>query len=507
MIDMTKNMIYHIGNLNAQSERISYQMASGKAIDKGSDDAVLHANLINLEDKLRVQEGLSLQITKSQALNNTADSSIGEVKSSLESIKLDIMKALNDGMDRSDKLALATNINGIRENIIDRVNTEIDGEYIFSGSVTTNPTLEKDPDFDTNGKIEYGGDGFLRSIAVQPSSYRDRGVTAYDVVFNNYDAYDRKDEKSNPLEWDGLAIAGEQLVYESGDRIIDNDGYEWKHSEDNKKLQRYDHNGDLVYPLDELDLFMTPEKQIRVDLGMGANADASGNYTIEIDGNVYTTTGADASTLFTNFKALIEADGYTVDSSLHNGDKFYIYSETDMIWDYSDTDPKYSLGVSNEIEADGNTQGRPATWRVDVPVDPENRVFEAKHNYFTELNKIINTLEGYVTKLDGTKGPMVPKNNEGFIDTMMKDGLQQTTNQFDASNIGHGELGGRNAVFDIAQTKIEAQITHYNILIQEYGGADLAKLAMESKSLELTYQSLYTTISKMNQLSLVNFIK
>ncbi|MEA3288587.1 MAG: hypothetical protein U9Q04_00285 [Campylobacterota bacterium] len=509
MIDMTSNMVYHIGNLNAQSERIGYQMASGKAIDKGSDDAVLHGNLINLEDKLRVQEGLSLQITKSQALNDTADATVGEVKSALESIKLDTMKSLNDGMDRSDKLALATNLRGIRENIIDRLNTEIDGEYIFSGSNSTKQTLVKDVDFDDNGKVEFGGDGFLRQIAVQPGSYRDRGVTAYDVIFSNYSGYDRLEDKADPTQWDGVAISGEQIVYESGDRIIDNDGFEWKHNLDNTKIQRYDHNGDLVYPLDELDLYMTPEKQIRVDLGIDGNADATGDYTIEIDGNIYTSTvaGVDAATVFADLKAQIEADGYSVDASLHNDDKFYIYSETDMVWNYSSTDPKYTLGVSNEIEATGSSQGRQATWKIDLPQDPQNRIFEAKHNYLDELNKMINTLEGHVTSLDGTKGSVVPVNNEALIDDMMKDALQQSTNQFDATNVGHGELGGRNAVFNVAQAKIEAQITHYNILIQEYGGADLAKLAMESKALELTYQALYTTISKMNQLSLINFIK
>ena len=66
MIDTSQNMLYHIGNLNTENQRISYQMATGKNLDKGSENSILHSNLIDLDDKLRVTEGLMLQITKTK---------------------------------------------------------------------------------------------------------------------------------------------------------------------------------------------------------------------------------------------------------------------------------------------------------------------------------------------------------------------------------------------------------------------------------------------------------
>ena len=418
MINTSNSMQYYINNLNTQTERISHSMASGNAIKNGSDDSVLHTKLINLEDKLKVTENLSLQITKTTALNDTADSTIGEVKNSIESIKLDLMKALNDGMDRSDKLALATNIEGIRENLIDRINTSIDGEYIFTGSETSKETLIKDADYDTNGKVEFGGDGFLRQIAVQPGSYRDRGVTAYDVSF--YTA--------------STALATESLTFSEGERIIDEDGFEWKIMDD-----------------------------------FGGEYDAN-----------------DAARTPT---ALRQFD--------HNG-------VIRNVVDYPDSTisiNSYTAGT----EATASAQAVQATYTTsNLNASPAGRVLEAKHSYFDDLNIVINSLEGHVTLLDGTRGNVV---NDPLIDTIVQDILDKSALQFNATNVGHGELGGRNSVFNIAQEKIEAQITNYNILMQEYGGADLAKLAMESKSLELTYQSLYTTIAKMNELSLINYIK
>ena len=80
MIDTSRNMLYHMSNLNLENKRISTQMASGDIIDKGSEDSILHANLIHLDDKYRVTEGLRLQISKSNVINDISDTSLKELK-------------------------------------------------------------------------------------------------------------------------------------------------------------------------------------------------------------------------------------------------------------------------------------------------------------------------------------------------------------------------------------------------------------------------------------------
>ena len=427
MIDTSQNMLYHIRNLNTENQRISYQMATGKNMDDGSENSLLHANLIDLDDKLRVTEGLKLQITKTNVINETADTSLEEIKRLLgtgeNTVQTDLLKGLNAGMDRSDKLALATNLRGIRETIYDRVNERVDGEYVFTGSDTSKQTLTKDANYDLNGKIEFGGDGFLREVAVQPGSYRDRGVTAYDVMFYT----------------SSKAYAGDSFTFQSGERVIDEEGFEWKLNTAGNQLQKYDYNGNIYHPL---------------------NTDI-------LKGDV---TAIDINT--------------TVPTPLPS--------------------PIDGANSTNADAIAGTGQYVPTTFTIaTLPAVPEGRVFEAKHNYFDDLNVIINALEGKATQFDGTTGATI---NDELVRTTVSGGLEQTKNQFDASNIGHGELGGRNNIFNIAYDKLLTQETHYNILIQETGGADLAKLSLESKALELTYQSLYTTISKMNNLSLLNHI-
>jgi len=415
MIDTSRSMLFHIGNLNMANQKISYQMGIGKNLQYGSDDSLLHANIIQIEDKLRITQNLKLQIAKSQAVNAVSDSSFQEMKNLLDKVKVDLLKGLNDGMDRTDKLALATNLRGIRENMFDLANVRVDGEYVFSGSVTTVQTLVKDSDYVNNGKVTYEGNGFLRKIAVQEGSYRDRGVTGYETTF--YTA--------------SKAISGESFSFTEGERIIDSEGHEWKLNTAEDKLQRYDHNGAIYHPPVEIDILTPSVPAVAVE------ADA----TQQATKRVFTTDGVIPNSITTS---------------------------------------------SGEV------------------IDIQHIRFDAKHNYMDDLNIIINALEGYSTRLDGSKAAVI---DDALVDTTLRAGLDQTSSQFDATNIGHGELGGRNNVFNIAYEKLISQETHYKILLQQTSAADMTKLAMESKALELTYTGLYSTITRMNELSLVNFIR
>jgi flagellar hook-associated protein 3 FlgL len=391
--------------------------------------------------------------------------------------------------------------------MVDLMSTSVDGEYVFAGSNTTIPTISKDANYDKNGKITYNGDGFLRKVAVQEGSYRDRGVTGYDVAF--YSA--------------STAITGQDLTVADNERVVDSEGYEWKLSDDRLKLQRYDKNGHIFHPPVEIGVQNTPSTSFSVDLGVGANTDANGDFAIKIDGQsfVYTADGTkSASDIYTDLKTQITNAGYTV-SSL-NGDKFTISSTSDISVDVADqnlatsvteTNTNYTMKITNEVEATGDTQAVAGSVKATIPsqittttgetIDTSSLQFESKHNYFNDLNVVINALNGYSTNLDGTKADVM---TDDGVNNTLRTVLGQTTDQYNATNIGHGELGGRNKIFEQANTSLQAQITHYNVLLQETNGADTTKLAMESNALQLTYTSIYSTISKMNQMSLVNYL-
>jgi flagellar hook-associated protein 3 FlgL len=428
MIDLTNQMTYRIGNLDIQSQRISYQMSTGKVLENGSDNSVVYGKFLNVETNLRTYEGLELQIQKVTAQNNVADSTIAEIKTTLDAIKIDLLKSLNSGMTRADRVAVAKNMEGMRDNLYSLVNTRIDGEYMFSGSDTTVTSYVQDPLFKINGQIDFKGNGHLRNIAVDPGVYRERGVTAYDVLMYNKDTSEPDDI----------------IKFTEHDDVIDENGNSWRFIDHDNA----DGDNDITTGIDKNRLY-----KIKEDGKLSKFVDGGGVLVPE-----YITVTADASTPINYTSQTLSSARVadTISEVTHSGIKL-----------------------------------------------------EAKHNVFDELNVILKALNGYKT----IRNDASDNGEQGAIATdvevrnILSTALGEISKQFDATNVGHAKLGGRNTIFEVALDRITSQVTHYNILMQTTNGADMAKLAMESKSLELTYNALYSTVSKLNELSLVNFLR
>lgn len=383
MINTTQQTFYRLENLNAEQKRISYQTSTEKILDNGSENSTLFAKQIYIDDKVTTYDGIKLQIEKTTAQNNVADSTMAEIKKLLDVLKTELIKANTATTGDEDKKSIAVKINGLKDNIFAAVNTQVEGEYLFSGSDSSKQSFLKDS---TTGDITYNGDNLLRKVAVEEGSYRERGVNGFDILMYNSDVA----TKSDP-----------NLSFKDTDRILDEDGNEWKRN--GAVLEKYDLEGNLTNPL-------------------------------------------------------VSLPGITSDGA---------------------TPPTFTVAV-----------GAPP---------PDGTRFETKTNIFGVIDNVLDALN----KVDSFGNPV--------SDTVAKDVLQSSTDKVGASydyvNNAHAELGSRNKVLEISLERVNAKLLQFNVLSQELGGADLGKLAIESKALELTYTALYSTVKKTNELSLVNFLR
>lgn len=379
MINQTDQMVYRLGNLDALQQKISYQMATRKKLEKGSDDSLLYAREVLVDDKIRTFEGLKTQLERVKGQNNMADSSMAEVKKLIEFTKAELIKANTATTSADGMKAIAANLEGLKQNIFDLANTQSEGEYLFSGSDSSVKPFEKDAD----GKISYVGNNTLRKVAVEEGSYRERGITGLDAMMFTASV-------SGP---------GQVMSFKANDGIIDQDGNTWRlNTPTNNTLVKYDSYG--------------------------------------------------------------KATSTTITSVTLNA-------------------------TTNSYEAN-------------VPATPADSKFEVKTNIFNVLDDVINSLK----QIDSSGNPITLEQAREGISA----GMNDIDKAFSAITVSHAELGGRNKTFEVSLERLSSKLTHYNILSQELGAADLSKVAMEAKSLELTYTALYSTISKMNQLSLVNFM-
>lgn len=379
MINQTEQMFYRLSNLDTLQQKLTYQTSTKEKLQAGSDDSMLYSRIISVDDKVRTYEGLKSQIQKTQVQNNMADSSMAEIKKILEYMKGELVKA-NTATTTDDGItAIVSSISGLKENLYQLANTQVEGEYVFSGSNSSIKPFEKDG----SGKITYAGDNQLRKVAVEEGSYRERGITGFDMM----------------MYPSSTAFKGETFNFKEADRIIDQDGNEWKlNSPTNDTLTKYD-----------------------------------------LDGNATTET----ITPVTN-------DGLT-----------------------------------------------PATFSATLP-NTDGTKFEAKTNIFDLIDDTVNALK----KVDSSGNPISDTDAKALVSKY----VGEMDKVFDAVNIAHADLGGKNKIFEISLERVSSKLTQYDILSQDLGSVDYAKVAIEAKALELTYTALYSTISKTNQLSLVNFL-
>ena len=381
MINQTEQMMYRLNNLDTRYQKNTYQKSTGEILENGSDDSVLYARVVFIDDKIRTFEGLESQVEKAKIQNNAADSSMKEIKKILDQIKYELIKANTDTTGDDGKAAIRATISGYKENLYQLANTQVENQYVFAGSDASVKPFEKNA---TTGKITYVGDNQLKKIAVEEGSYREAGITGFDMM----------------MYPSSTATKGGTLTFQSTNRIIDQAGNEWKlNSPTNDTLVKYD-----------------------------------------LDGNATTE---------------------TITPVTNNGS----------------TPPTYSATM-------------PST---------DGIKFEAKTNIFDFIDDTVNALN----KVDSAGNPIT----DTLSKTLIGNSVEESKKAYDGVNVAHSELGGKNKIFEVSLERISSKLTQYNILSQEIGAADLTKVAVEAKALELTYTALYSTISKTNELSLVNFLK
>ena len=449
MINQTEQTIYRLSNLDALQQKISYQMSTGKKLENGSDDSSLYAREIFVDDKIRTFEGIKTQMEITDAQNNVSDSSVAEIKKILESIKSELIKANTSTTSENGMSAIAANLEGMKQNLLDLVNTQSGGEYLFSGSDSSLRPFSQDVD----GKVSYLGNNILKKVAVEEGSYRDKGLVGFDVAtFSSSTAY-----------------KGETLTFNEEDRILDQDGNEWKMREP-----------------------VANEAET-----LSFSVDPSVTTVNIIDGNnkIWTLDTTTAPT-------------FTLDDPTGGPSVPVTYDSSTSSYSLVVPSGSKNMGI-NELVKYNLDNEIVIPEEILIPIAGENgreiitpladgTKFEARTSIFKILDDTVNSLKSLDS--DGNPIPLIEA-REGI-----SKGLGYFEKAYDSVNVSHAELGGKNKVFEVSLERVSSKLTHYNILSQEIGAADLSKVAMESKALELTYTALYSTINRTNQLSLVNFL-
>ncbi|MDX4037071.1 flagellar hook-associated protein FlgL [Aliarcobacter skirrowii] len=383
MISGIDSTTYRLGNLDKYQAKLNFQM-SGKQLQYGSDDSVTFGRLVHTQDQIRLNEGIVNQLNRAKVLNDNSDSTINEIKKIMDKINEELIKANTSTTGVEGLEAIAQQLVGYKQSLMDLGNTQTEGQYLFAGSDAS----VKPFSMDTNGKVTYHGDSQLRKMAVDDGSYHQRGVNGIDIL--TFVA--------------NTAYANGTLTFKDGDKIVDQDGNEW--------------------------VLDTATNQIEKTRWDGSKE------------------------VLTAVPPVPPASDYTVDlTALGDGIRF-----------------------------------------------------DARRSTFDMLDDAISSLRG----LDDLGNPAFPA-DEAANYAFRREGISQAVDDIkkviDSAVIAHADLGGRNKTFETALDRLSSKIVQLNIVDTELGSSNLTDVAMQLKSLEISYTAMYSTVNKTFELSLVNFMR
>ncbi len=377
MVSSINNIMFNLDMLNKRSEKNTYGLSSGDALQYGSDNSKQYNEILSVKNNVKSYTSILDKIQLSGAYNDTSDSAVSNMKNSVKSVQSLVLEALNGTNNSDTKEIIAANIESKKETIFNLVNSSVNGQYVFSGKNTDSSSFEKDA---VSGKINYTGSYDNKTLNVEDKTYATQGVNGIELLYTP--------SKS--------AEVLSSLTFSTDERILDNDGNEYG---------LVDTNSDGVYD------------------GLYLNGDTSNPISTTIT---------------------------------YNGDGTYTASSVSI-------------------------------------------ALESKTSIFDTLDEIINAL-----RQQDSSGNAI---TEDAANQILSNSLEEIGSAYDNVNLNHAILGTRTSYIDNYEQITEAKLTNFNILYETYAGADLTALAIESQSLQNTYTALYSTISKINSLSLVDYLK
>ena len=133
----SQNSLYNIQKSRSLLDNISEKLASGKNINRPSDDPVGARLLMGLNDKLTASEQYTNNITKATIWNKMTSTALDGMYSYVNQAKSLVSSLASGTTDANIQQNAINQLTAIKQQLVDIGNTQLNGVYIFGGGNTT----------------------------------------------------------------------------------------------------------------------------------------------------------------------------------------------------------------------------------------------------------------------------------------------------------------------------------------------------------------------------------
>lgn len=150
---LTGNYLRNLSRNLKAMQKYQNQLSSGKEVSRPSDNPMLVARIMHLDSNVRMNEQYEKNISDALGWTDTADGALNVVTSTLQRARELIIYGANGTLSDTDRAALKDEVDTLQGQLMQVLNTNYDGRYIFGGQATTEPPFSIE-----DGVLTYHGD-------------------------------------------------------------------------------------------------------------------------------------------------------------------------------------------------------------------------------------------------------------------------------------------------------------------------------------------------------------
>jgi len=179
-----------LNNTQLQIQQSQAEVSSGLAVTQASDDPTEIAEILQLQGNISQSQQIQSNLNSVSSQLGTADAALQTAVQAVENVTSLGSEGANSTATADQRTALAQQVSGILQALVGIANTEVDGQYIFSGDQATQPMYQLDPN-QPNGVQQLFSASATQVIV-------DAAGTSIPVAKTAQQIFDAQDANGNP---------------------------------------------------------------------------------------------------------------------------------------------------------------------------------------------------------------------------------------------------------------------------------------------------------------------
>ena len=231
--------------------KLNTQISSGLKIQNSFEDSSVYNDGMRLDYEVATLEQVQTATSKAQHFSKNTDKALGEFKQQLENFKTKLVQGANEIHSQTSREAIANDLQGIKNHLVNIANTSINGQFLFAGSAINTKPINGD----TN---EYFGNAQTMKAVGGAQVNLTYNQNGQELFLGKDGDYNKKITSNTMLKAQNLDDRNKTVYIDSEHKMRDLIGF--KYVKDEKTLTNQDFTGTGVRQFQDTTFFLQGKK-------------------------------------------------------------------------------------------------------------------------------------------------------------------------------------------------------------------------------------------------------